>query len=339
MLQRLTDAGLAINVEKCKLGVDSVDFLGHTVSAEGITPKSEKVQAFLDMQQPTTKVEMQRFLGCINFYHRFIPHLASVLAPLHALCSSVKSASAALSWSSLLSKSFHDAKKALASFVLLAHPDPDTSKSLSLTTDASDVAVGAVLSQGPDDRPLGFYSKKLSEAEKKYSAFDKELLALYLSIKHFRCHLEGRHFNVWTDHKPLCGAIGSSTDRSPRQSRHLSFIAEFTTDIRHVPGASNVVADCLSRPSAYPGTTSPTLATPSSPETSPRSSTRPLPPPSTSSQPTSAPLTSSQPMSMPLTPSRPTPSYASVVSSRPSPLVAAVESREVDLLQLAREQF
>ena len=73
-----------------------------------------------------------------------------------------------------------------------------------------------------------------------------------MSIKHFRCHLEGRQFTVWTDHKPLCGAIGSSTERSPRQSRHLSFIAEFTTDVRHVPGASNVVADCLSRPSPSP---------------------------------------------------------------------------------------
>ena len=64
----------------------------------------------------------------------------------------------------------------MASYVLLAHPSPDPSTPLSLTTDASDVAIGAVLSQGLDDRPLGFYTKKLSEAEKKYSAFDKELL-------------------------------------------------------------------------------------------------------------------------------------------------------------------
>ena len=106
-----------------------------------------------------------------------------------------------------------------------------------------------MLSQGTDHRPLGFYSKKLSDAEKKYSAFDKELLALYLSIRHYRHYLEGRPFTVWTDHKPLCGALKSSTDRSPRQTRHLSFVAEFTTDIRHITGDSNVVADCLSCPS------------------------------------------------------------------------------------------
>ena len=131
VLQRLTDAGLAINVEKCTFGAESVNFLGHTVSSRGITPKQEKVQVIIDMPRPTTKVEMQRFLGCINFYHRFIPHLAAVLAPLHALCSSVKTANAALTWSPALSSSFQAAKSALASFVLLAHPD--ASKMLSLT--------------------------------------------------------------------------------------------------------------------------------------------------------------------------------------------------------------
>ena len=127
----------------------------------------------------------------------------------------------------------------------LAHPDPQDS--LSLTTDASLTAVGAVLA-GSDDAPLAFFSKKLSPAEIKYSAFDRELLAVYLALKHFRHMLEGRPFTIWTDHKPLCGALSSSADQSPRQTRHLSFISEFSTDIRHVAGSANVVADALSRP-------------------------------------------------------------------------------------------
>ena len=104
-------------------------------------------------------------------------------------------------------------------------------------------------SQGPDRQPLGFFSKKLSSPEKKYSAFDRELLAMYLAVKHFRPHLDGRHFAIYTDHKPLCGAITSAVERSPRQTRHLSYVSEFTTDIRHVAGCANVVADTLSRPS------------------------------------------------------------------------------------------
>ena len=114
-----------------------------------------------------------------------------------------------------------------------------------MTTDASGLAVGAVLAQS-GDRPISFFSKKLSDAEKKYSTFDRELLAVFLAIKHFRHVLEGRRFTVFTDHKPLCGAMTSLADRSPRQTRHLSFIAEFTANICHVSGTSNVVADALS---------------------------------------------------------------------------------------------
>ena len=82
----------------------------------------------------------------------------------------------------------------------------------------------------------------------KYSAFDRELLALYLTIKHFRDSHEGRCFAIFIDNKPLCGAITSEVEKSPRQTRHLSFIAEYSTDIRHVSGSSNVVADALSHP-------------------------------------------------------------------------------------------
>ena len=82
--------------------------------------------------------------------------------------------------------------------------------------------------------------------KKNYSAFDKELLAVYLAVKHFRHYLEGRVFTVYTDHKPLVGAIANNTDRSPRQSRHLSFVSEFTTNLRHLPGRQNTVADALS---------------------------------------------------------------------------------------------
>ena len=109
--------------------------------------------------------------------------------------------------------------------------------------------MGASLDQLVDGewKPLAFFSRKLSRAELKYSTFDRELLAIYLSIKHFRYFLEGRQFAVYTDHLPLTTAITSAADRSPRQARHMSYIAEFTTDLRHLPGKTYVVADALSR--------------------------------------------------------------------------------------------
>ena len=200
------------------------------------------------MQRPSTKVELQRFLGCVNFYHRFLPGIARILAPLHALSASAPTQKSLLTWTDAQVQAFLGAKSALSSSVKLAHPDPAPDVDVALTTDASMTAVGAVLSTaGLDGPPVAFFSKKLTPAEVKYSAFDRELLGVFLSIKHFRHLLEGRRFTVWTDHKPLCGALNSSAEKSPRQTRHLSYISEFTTDIRHVAGEANVVADLLSR--------------------------------------------------------------------------------------------
>jgi transposase InsO family protein len=104
---------------------------------------------------------------------------------------------------------------------------------------------------GTTPRPLAFFSAKLSAAQVKYSAFDRELLSCYLAIKHFRWILEGREFYVQTDHKPLTFAVHRVSDAlTARQQRQLSFVAEYTSDIRHVAGKSNVVADALSRPAA-----------------------------------------------------------------------------------------
>ncbi len=98
--------------------------------------------------------------------------------------------------------------------------------------------------------PLAFFSKKLSPAQEKYSTFDRELLAAHSAIRHFRFLLEGRHLRLLTDHKPLVAAmLRVSPPWSARQQRHLSFIAEFTSDIRHTSGTANIVADALSRPS------------------------------------------------------------------------------------------
>ena len=116
----------------------------------------------------------------------------------------------------------------------------------------SDVAVGGVLQQFLNGmwQPLSFFSKKLNPAKTRYSAFDRELLAVYATIKHFRNNLEGLNFFVNTDHKPLTFVMSSVTERaSLRQTRHLAFIAEFTTDITYVKGETNFVADALSRPS------------------------------------------------------------------------------------------
>ena len=116
--------------------------------------------------------------------------------------------------------------------------------------DAFDFALGAILQQQEEGawRPLPFSTKSLSSAQRKYSAYDRELLAVYSAIKQFRHAVEGRSFAVYTDHKPLIFALQQKPEKStPRQFRYLDFISQFTTDIRHISGKDNEVADALSR--------------------------------------------------------------------------------------------
>ena len=98
-------------------------------------------------------------------------------------------------------------------------------------------------------QPLGFFSKKLDQTQQRYSAYDRELLACVLGIRHFRFMLEGRLFTLYTDHKPLTHALAKAVEPwTARKSRHLSYLAAFTSDIRHISAVDNLVADTLSRP-------------------------------------------------------------------------------------------
>ena len=249
LFQCLQEHGLVVNVAKCQFGRTQLDFLGHHISSSGISPLPERVEAITQLQQPATVKELQEFVGMVNFYTRFLPSAAQTMLPLFE---ALKGKPKTLVWSQAMTTAFNDTKKSLAKTTLLAHPQPDTLTSL--TTDASDVAIGAVLQQRINDMwvPLAFFSKKLRSPEMKYSAFDRELLALYLATRHFRYFLEGRSFVAFTDHKPLTFAIGKTSEPwTARQQRQLSYISEFTTDVRHVSGKENLVADTLSRASIF----------------------------------------------------------------------------------------
>ena len=242
----LADNGLVINKEKSVFGISSVQFLGHTVDAHGITPMAAKVEAIASYSAPTDRAGLQRFLGMVNFYRRFLKNAAAILAPLHSAASSPKSMPFA--WTEECKSAFEKAKNALMSATILKHPVPDAE--LAVTSDASSYAIGGVLEQKVRGKwePLGFFSRKLLQTEQKYSAFDRELLGIKSSIEHFRHMVEGRSFIAFTDHKPIVSAMRTSRDRSsPRQARHLAYVAEFTTDIRHVSGKDNAVCDALSR--------------------------------------------------------------------------------------------
>ncbi len=224
-----------------------MEFLGHHITAEGAEPLQQKVAAIADFHRPQDAKGMQRFLGMINFYRRFIQGAAGILRPLtDALRSKPRGR---VIWTAAMGEAFQAAKDALCTASRLAHPDPEAE--VNLVTDASNSAVGAVLQQrvAAGWQPLAFFSNKLDSAKLNYSAFDRELLAAYLGLRHFRFYLEARRFHVLTDHRPLTQALHRISEPwTARQHRQLSYIAEHTSDIWHLAGSQNVVADALSRP-------------------------------------------------------------------------------------------
>ncbi|XP_055621932.1 uncharacterized protein LOC129765552 [Toxorhynchites rutilus septentrionalis] len=249
VFERLRENGLIINPGKCQIGLPEVEFLGHQITPQGIKPKPSKVAAILEFPKPTTAMQLKRFLGAINFYRRFIPRAAEVQQTLQAMIhGNVKNDRTTLVWDSTTTSAFEKCKQNLSDAALLAHPSTDAT--LALEVDASGTAIGAVLHQVNEDRrqPLGFFSRKLTGTLLKASIYDRELYGMYAAVKHFRDVLDARVFCVYTDHKPLVSAFIQRLEKAnPTQLRRLAFISEYTTDIRHVPGEQNKVADMLSR--------------------------------------------------------------------------------------------
>lgn len=248
VFKRLKQYGMLVNTSKCVLGVSEVTFLGYLISGSGCRPLDLKVQAVKEFPPPTNVRQLRGFLGMLNFYRRFLPRAALIQAPLHALLTGSVKGSQPITLTGDTLAAFEACKESLYNAALLAHPD--CSAKLAVVTDASDKAIGAVLQQCRDNawEPLAFFSRKLSPSQIKYSTYDRELLAIYEAIKYFRHMLEARHFIVYTDHKPISFAFHERKNNcTPRQYRHLDFISQFTTDIRHISGKDNVVADTLSR--------------------------------------------------------------------------------------------
>ena len=226
-------------------------FLGHRVDSQVVRPLETKVSAIRDFPKPRTVKDLRKFLGAFNFYRRFTPNAGGILQPLHSLLTPGKRTKKIVQWSTTADIAFHATKSSLAQAVSLAFPV--SGAKISQMTDASDIVVGATLLQEVDGHQqlLGFFSQILSPAQRNYSysSFDRELLAIYLSLKHFRHFLEGRPFTIYADHALLTHAISSPLKDAPeRRLLQLQFVSEFTTRIRHVKGTDNGVADLLSRP-------------------------------------------------------------------------------------------
>ena len=264
VFQRLSDNDMALSIEKCVFNKPEVEYLGYNVSESGIHPLQKKLTALENFKEPQTQKDILHFCGALNYFRTSLRGIklpdgslksaAAVLQPLYAVATDKLPQKVKLPqvWknSPALQKAFSEAKQMLSEAVTLHHPDPRLP--LGLFTDASDHSVGGSLQMLTPDKgwvPLGFYSAHLSETQKKYSVFKKELLGAFKSLRHFLPDLYGKHFTIWTDHLPLKMAFESNNIplNDPQTHRQITEIGRFTRHVEHVSGSQNVFADFLSR--------------------------------------------------------------------------------------------
>lgn len=250
VLARLNDHGIALSLEKCEFGKTEIDFLGYRVTPEGIRPPTDRVETISKYKKPKDIQELRRFLGMLNFYRDCLPRQAQLQNELNKyLHNTKKNDKTLIEWSEKATEAFEKCRQSILDATTLSHPIHGAP--LGIMTDASDLGLGAVLQQKVNKqwKPLAFFSKSMSETQRRYSVYDRELLAIYTAVKHFRRLIEGNQVTVYSDHKPLSFALSkpSSNNDTPRRERQLSFISQFCTDIKYLEGRQNTVADWLSR--------------------------------------------------------------------------------------------
>ena len=243
VLIRLREAGLKLKPQKCALCLPQVEFLGHVVSAQGVSTDPRKTEKVRNWPIPTNRREVQQFLGLASYYRRFVQDFAKIAKPLHRLTEKTSK----FEWTSECQAAFNDLRQKLVSAPILAFPD--YTRSFVLDTDASDTGMGAVLSQLDDngaEQVVAYASCTLSRAERRYCVTRKELLAVVTFIKHFRPYLLGKHFTLRTDHGSLTW-LARFKEPEGQLARWLEKLQEYDFDILHRPGKRHQNADALSR--------------------------------------------------------------------------------------------
>lgn len=217
-------------------------YLGHVVSRDGVTVDSDKVAAVQQWPRPKDRNEVRSFLGLCTYYRRFVLEFARIAKPLTRLTEENRR----FDWNHECEEAFDNLKKALTSAPILSYPRLDGQ--FILDTDASNTAIGGVLSQRQEgqEKVIGYFSKVLSKAERNYCVTRRELLAVVKAAEHFYKYLYGRSFLLRTDHAALKWLVNFKNPEG-LIARWIERLQEYQFDIEHRAGMVHRNADALSR--------------------------------------------------------------------------------------------
>ena len=243
---RFRSAKLKLKARKCHLFKPRLEFLGHDISRDGISPSAAKVRAIKEFPRPINVKTLLSFLGVASFYRKYYKNNFAVLAkPLYKLTE--KENRQTFNWRPEHEQAFQALKDAIADDITLKFPD--FTRDFVVQTDAAQYGIGACLMQKQDNnslRPISFASRTLNKREVLYSTIEKETLAILFACETFYPYLYGKHFILQSDHKPIT-YLKINQHKNPRLGRWLMKLQEFDFEISHLPGESNVIADALSR--------------------------------------------------------------------------------------------
>ncbi|KAL4085202.1 hypothetical protein QTP88_027061 [Uroleucon formosanum] len=242
VFQRLREFNLQLQPSKCQFLRHEVVYLGHLITDAGVKPDPTKISCVRDHPVPRNPTEIKRFLGLSGYYRRFIEKYSQIAKPMTTLLKKGQP----FEWTAECQTSFETLVQKLVTAPILQYPNFE--EPFILTTDASQYAIGSIISQGEigHDLPIAYASRTLNKAEQNYSTTEKELLSIVWSVKHFRPYLLGRKFRIYTDHQPLTWLFNVK-DPGSRLMRWRLKLAEYQYEVIYKPGVTNTNADALSR--------------------------------------------------------------------------------------------
>lgn len=248
VLGKIKASGLSLNMNKCKFNKREIEILGHVISNGKVKPHPDKIKAIREYTKPNKVKDLRAFLGLANYCRDFISNYAHVSAPLcNLLKGESKRSIRTINWSEEANEAFTKLKKEISNITYRSQPD--FKKDFIVTTDASNIAISAILAQKDiynKERIIHTFSRKLNDTEKNYSITDKELLAVVKGLEYFKHYLLGKEFILKTDHSAL-QYLWSTNNSNARLMRWALKLQEYSFSTEYIKGENNA-ADCLSRP-------------------------------------------------------------------------------------------